>query len=164
MKAAVKKIIANLYNEYAFLMEADIFKKNEKEDFASVNKNMSDETAETALNSLCIYLEKYYGKKVIVILDEYDTPMQEAWLAGNWEEAVAFFRGFLNAVFKTNPCMYRGIITGITRVSKESVFSDLNNLDVITTTSDEYARYFGFTEEEVFQALDDVGLGGEKQG
>lgn len=106
--------------------------------FASVNKNMSDETAETALNSLCIYLEKYYGKKVIVILDEYDTPMQEAWLAGNWEEAVAFFRGFLNAVFKTNPCMYRGIITGITRVSKESVFSDLNNLDVITTTSDEF--------------------------
>ena len=90
---------------------------------------------------------------VIVILDEYDTPMQEAWLAGNWEEAVAFFRGFLNAVFKTNPCMYRGIITGITRVSKESVFSDLNNLDVITTTSDEYARYFGFTEEEVFKTM-----------
>ena len=80
------------------------------------------------------------------------------------EVAVEFFRGMFNSTFKTNPYLYRGLITGITRISKESIFSDLNNLDVVTTTSDKYVRSFGFTEEEVFQALDDMGLGREKEG
>jgi len=80
------------------------------------------------------------------------------------DEAVDFFRSFFNATFKTNPYMLRGLITGITRISKESVFSDLNNLDVITTTTEKYASYFGFTEQEVFLALDSMGLGSEKQG
>ena len=108
------------------------------------------------------YVAKYYGKDVIVILDEYDTPMQEAWLEGCWDEAVKFFRIFFNNTFKTNKHMFRGVMTGITRISKESIFSDLNNLDVITTTSDKYATAFGFTEEEVFAALDMTGFGGEK--
>lgn len=107
---------------------------------------------------------RFYGKNVIILLDEYDTPMQEAWLSGYWDEAAAFFKNFFNATFKTNPWMERGLITGITRISKESIFSDLNNLVVITTTSEKYAQYLGFTEQEVFQALDDMGLKGEKQG
>lgn len=107
---------------------------------------------------------RFYGKNVIILLDEYDTPMQEAWLSGYWDEAAAFFKKFFNATFKTNPWMERGLITGITRISKESIFSDLNNLVVITTTSEKYAQYLGFTEQEVFQALDDMGLKGEKQG
>lgn len=107
-------------------------------------------------------MERYYGKKVIIILDEYDTPMQEAYVSGYWQELTAFMRSLFNATFKTNPSMGRAVMTGITRVSKESMFSDLNNLTVITTTSKRYSDSFGFTEEEVFSALDSCGLSDRK--
>ncbi|MDE7297480.1 MAG: AAA family ATPase, partial [Lachnospiraceae bacterium] len=123
IKAVLKGIISGCYDNYAYIMDSDIFLKNEKERFFAVKPSMSDVTAFSAINTLCGYLERYYGKKPIVLLDEYDTPMQEAWLSGNWEEAVAFFRSFFNATFKTNPAMYRAVITGITRISKEAVFS-----------------------------------------
>lgn len=90
--------------------------------------------------------------------------MQEAWVSGYWDDAVEFFRGLFNSTFKTNAYMECGLITGITRISKESIFSDFNNLKVVTTISDAYATSFGFTEEEVFEILDDMGLGHEKQG
>lgn len=163
MKALVKFVITNLYGRYKEIIKSDKFDESDREAFAAVNEKMEDFKAQTALHSLCIYLEKYYGKKVIVLLDEYDTPMQEAWLGDYWDEAVAFFRSFFDNTFKTNSHLYRGIITGITRISKESIFSDLNNLDVVTTTSNEYAVSFGFTENEVFEALDNVGLGNEKK-
>jgi len=163
MKAAVKIVIANLYRMHREIMESGKFDENDREAFAAVNEEMEDVKAQTAIHFLCICLEKYYGKKVIVLLDEYDTPMQEAWIDGYSNEAVGFFRSFFVNTFKTNPHLYRGLITGITRISKESIFSDLNNLDVVTTTSDEYAGAFGFTEDEVFGALDDVGLGSEKE-
>ena len=99
------------------------------------------------------------GRKVIILLDEYDTPMQEAYVDGYWDELVAFTRSLFNSTFKTNPYLERGIMTGITRVSKESIFSDLNNLKVVTTTSDEYATAFGFTENEVSAALEAYGYG-----
>ena len=164
IKTYFKRIVYNIYIENRDIMDSDMFTDDDRENFKSVNVSMDDNTAYTAINSLCIYLEKYYGKKAIVILDEYDTPMQEAWLEGNWDYAVEFFRNFFNSTFKTNANLCRGLITGITRISKESIFSDLNNLNVITTTSNEYATSFGFTEEEVFKALDDMGLGAEKQG
>ena len=164
IKIAIKRIISNIYDQFRDIMKSELFCDNDRAYYSSINMNMSDEKAYTSINQLCIYLEKYYEKKTIVLLDEYDTPMQEAWLAGNWDEAVEFFRSFFNATFKTNPNLERGIITGITRISKESIFSDLNNPEVITTTSDKYASFFGFTEQEVFQALDEAGLGDEKQG
>jgi len=99
---------------------------------------------------------------VIIILDEYDTPMQEAYMNGYWDELVALTRSLFNSTFKTNPYLERGIMIGITRVSKESIFSDLNNLKVVTTTSREYATSFGFTEKEVFDALDEVNMSNEK--
>ncbi|MDE7273579.1 MAG: ATP-binding protein, partial [Lachnospiraceae bacterium] len=108
-------------------------------------------------------MENCYGKKVIIILDEYDTPMQEAWLYGYWDEAVRFFSSFFNATFKTNDALGRGLITGITRIAKESIFTGMNNLEVVSTTSDKYTTCFGFTEEEVFAALDDAGLADQKQ-
>jgi len=163
MKTAVKQVIADVYGRYRDIMRSDIFDENDRNYFCSVNDAMKDETGVIAINRLCIYLQKYYDKDVIVILDEYDTPMQEAWLSGYWDEAVSFFRSFFDNTFKTNLRLCRGIITGITRIAKESIFSGLNNLDIVTTTSDEYASAFGFTEEEVFQALDDAGLGAEKQ-
>ena len=96
-------------------------------------------------------------------MDEYDTPMQEAYIHGYWKEFTVFMRSMFNATFKTNSYMERAIMTGITRVSKESMFSDLNNLNVVTLTSDEYASAFGFTEEEVFAALDIYGMSKEKE-
>jgi hypothetical protein len=119
--------------------------------------------ASGALHNLSLFLQCHYGKKVIILLDEYDTPMQEAYVNGFWDELVAFTRSLFNSTFKTNPYLERAIMTGITRVSKESIFSDLNNLKVVTTTSDEYATSFGFTEQEVFDGLDECGLSAEKE-
>lgn len=164
LKVGIKQIIANAYQEYRFIMESDEFDDNDRKYFASISLNMDDAIAYMALNQLCIYLKRYYGRDVIVLLDEYDTPMQVAWLNGYWDEAVAFTRAIFNSTFKANKCLYRGLITGVTRISKESIFSDLNNLDVITTTHDQYATAFGLTEDEVFAALDDMGVGSEKQG
>lgn len=164
MKYSLASVIFDLYRQNRFLTEEDILGETEQEYFDSIKPGMDEATAVNAVNMLSGMLYRYSGKKVLILLDEYDTPMQEAWLSGYWNEAVSFFRGFFNATFKTNPYMQRGLITGITRISKESIFSDLNNLEVITTTTEKYARYFGFTEEEVFQALDNTGLSEEKQG
>ena len=131
--------------------------------FLAVTPDMDDVTAQSALQDLSCYLSLYYGKKVIILLDEYDTPMQEAYIHGYWKEFTSFIRGLFNSTFKTNPYLERAMMTGITRVSKESIFSDLNNLTVITTTSERYSDCFGFTEKEVFQALDLFGAENEKE-
>ena len=155
--------LVELYAKHSYLLGDDLLYETEKEYFKRVNIDMDDADATIALNRLSEYLARYYGKKPIILLDEYDTPMQEAYVNGYWDEMVAFTRSLFNSTFKTNPYMGRGIMTGITRVSKESVFSDLNNLEVVTTTSNKYATSFGFTEEEVFAALDACGKGAEKE-
>lgn len=157
------QIITDLYSEHDFLLESDQLSEEEKEQFKSVSDNMSEVTAIAAVHRLSKFLHSHYGKKVIILLDEYDTPMQEAYVGGYWDEIVSFIRSFFNSTFKTNPYLARAIMTGITRVSRESVFSDLNNLEVVTTTSDKYADSFGFTEEEVFAALDEYGLTSKRE-
>ena len=164
MKNKIAEVIVQLYEQNRFLLDSGLLSENEKEYYKSIKIGMEDGIAEGAVHFMAGFMQRYYDKDVIIILDEYDTPMQEAWLSGYWDEAVTFFKGFFNSTFKTNPYLCRGLITGITRISKESIFSDLNNLKVITTTSGQYATAFGFTEKEVFQALDDMGLGKEKQG
>ena len=151
-------LIASLYDENMYLLNGDTLNEREKKRFQAVTPEMNDADAVMALQNLCLFLSKYYGKKVIVLLDEYDTPLQESYAYGYWRELTAFTRSLFNAMFKTNPYLERAIMTGITRVSKESIFSDLNNLEVITTTSEKYATSFGFTESEVFTALDEAGM------
>ncbi len=163
MQYKITELIAKLYEQHRYLLKGELLSPNEKKYFETIQPGMRDELAAGAVNSLMGFLQRYYNQDVIILLDEYDTPMQEAWLSGYWDEAVEFFRGFFNATFKTNSHIYRGLITGITRISKESIFSDLNNLDVVTTTSKEYAAYFGFMQDEVFRALDETGLGDEKE-
>lgn len=158
---AIENIKANLvaiYNQNRFLVEENFLNPAEKEQFDSVTMNMSDVTAAKSLQFLCGYLNKYYHKKVIILMDEYDTPLQEAYVNGYWKELVSFIRNLFNNTFKTNSFLERAIMTGVTRVSKESMFSDLNNLNVVTVTSKEYAACFGFTEVEVFSAMDEYGL------
>ncbi|WP_075721232.1 AAA family ATPase [Roseburia sp. 499] len=157
------QLITNLYVKFSFLRDSDVLTDKDKEYFDRISVDMRDSDATLALYQLSDFLYRYYGKKVIILLDEYDTPMQEAYLDGYWNELVVFTRSIFNAAFKTNPWLERAIMTGITRVSKESIFSDLNNLEVVTTTSDKYAVSFGFTEEEVFSAMEERGLGGEKE-
>ncbi len=157
------QMLSNLYSEYEFLLNTDVLGDRGQRFFESVSEDMDDTAATMALHQLSMYLSRYYGKKVIILLDEYDTPMQEAYVNGYWEELVAFTRSMFNAAFKTNPYLERAIMTGITRVSRESIFSDLNNLEIVTTTSEKYADCFGFTEEEVFDALDEFGLSGHRQ-
>jgi len=163
VKREIYLLLVNLYEKNKFLLNSDLFTETEKTLYNSVNMDMDEVIAAKALHRMSDYLYRYYGKKVIILLDEYDTPMQEAYVNGFWDKLVAFTRNMFNATFKTNPYLERAIMTGITRVSKESIFSDLNNLEVITTTSNKYATSFGFTEEEVFTSLDECGLGSEKE-
>ena len=158
-----RQLLMAQYREKAFLLESDVLSKAEKTYFEHMEFEMSYMDVPMALYQLSDYLYRYYGKKVIILLDEYDTPMQEAYVDGYWDEMAAFTRSFFHATFKSNPWLERAIMTGITRVSKESIFSDLNNLEVVTTTSDKYADSFGFTEQEVFLALDEFGLGKKKE-
>lgn len=157
------KIIQMIYNKFDFLLEGDVLNENEKRDFQKISTDMENYLASLSLKILSDYLYRYYGKKVIILLDEYDTPMQEAYVNGYWEEMAAFTRSLFNSTFNTNPHLERAIMTGITRVSKESIFSDLNNLEVVTTTSDKYVSSFGFMEEEVFTSLEEYGLSDREQ-
>lgn len=157
-RKAINGQIMRLYKSFRDIMSDDMFTDEDREEFRAVKKDMDDETASMSINLLCSFLHSYYGKNVIVLMDEYDTPMQEAWVHGYWDEITAYIRALFNNTFKTNPHLERGIMTGITRVSKESIFSDLNNLNVATVVSDDYADCFGFTEDEVFKAMEDQGI------
>ncbi len=178
-KTQIKQEIASLYEENRYLLESNVLSDNERKIYNSTTIQMDDTMAQNALKTLAVWMEHYYGKKVIILLDEYDTPMQEAYVQGYWDEFTSFVRSLFNASFKTNPYLERAIMTGITRVRypkcvkfaeqtsngsvlTEPIFSDLNNLRVVTTTSNLYADCFGFTEEEVFAALDEYGMGDKK--
>lgn len=162
-KKKICHIITNLYNQYDFLLSSGILNEKEKGYYEKISAEMEEYIASDSLNVLSNYLMRFYGKKVILLLDEYDTPLQEAYINGYWEEMTAFIRNLFNATFKTNPYLEKAVMTGITRVSKESVFSDLNNLEVVTTTSGKYTDSFGFTEEETFTALEEYSLSDKKQ-
>lgn len=162
MRKSICQIIENLYNKYDFLLESGHLNEKEKKVYEKISVDMDNYLAANSLNALSDYLMRYYGKKAIILLDEYDTPMQEAYVHGFWDELVPFIRSLFNSTFKTNPFLARALMTGITRVSKESIFSDLNNLTIVTTTSSLYADSFGFTQQEVWDALAEYGLSDEK--
>ena len=158
------EILRKLYVKFSYIKDSPVMTETDR---AYFERMLADEIsyidATSALHQLSDFLYRYYGKKVIILLDEYDTPMQEAYVNDYWNEIVVFMRSLFNSTFKTNPWLGRGVMTGITRVSKESIFSDLNHLKVVTTTSEEYVTTFGFTEQEVFSALDKFGKSEEKE-
>ena len=171
-RAKINELLVQVYEKYSFLKTSGILGEKELEYYNRVSSNMIDSDAALALHQMSGFLSRYYGKKVIILMDEYDTPLQEAYLSGYWDEMLPFIRGLFNATFKTNPYLERAVMTGITNITgtkfatqtsngsalAETMFSDLNNLNVVTTTSDEYASCFGFTEKEVFCAMDEFGL------
>ena len=166
----ITQVITELYNENDYLLKESLLNEKEQEYYHNIKPGMDAKLATDAIRSMAGFMQRHYNQKAIIILDEYDTLMQDAWISGYWEETVSFFSGLFNSTFKTNKYLERGLITGITRVANvslrepaESIFTGMNNLDVITTTSDKYTTAFGFTEEEVFTALDDAGLGEQKE-
>ena len=161
-KKRICQIIEELYNQYDFLLDSGCLNEKEKESFGRITVDMNDYEASNSLKMLSLYLSRYYKKQVILLVDEYDTPFQEAYLYGYWNELVEFVRGLFNSTFKTNPYLERALMTGITRISKESIFSDLNNPRIISTTTNSYTDSFGFTWDEVEEALKEYGI--ENQG
>lgn len=157
-REAIVRIIAELFQEYKDLWTGDSEETARRYSFMNISPESTDVEITRSLHDLSTYLQFRYKKKVLIFLDEYDTPLQEAFVNGFWREMSAFIRSLFNSTFKTNPSMERAVLTGITRVSKESIFSDFNNPNVVTTTSRQYADAFGFTEREVCAALDEFGL------
>lgn len=150
--------IARAYRDYACELGGVETSPAEDQLLRGTRTCVSPLEAAVALTRLCELLYRATGKRAIVLLDEYDTPMQEAWLQGFWDEATGFVRSLFNNTFKTNPYLERALLTGVTRVSHESIFSDMNNPEIITTLSQKYASSFGFTEAEVFAAMDEMGF------
>ena len=167
------KTICSLYQQYPELKKSPALSDEERTYYGDVirweverktaipagsERRVLTVVAAFSVRRLCELLFRHFGKKPIVLLDEYDTPMQEAWTHGYWDDITPFMRQFMNATFKDNDYLERGLLTGITRVSKESILSDLNNLMAVTTTSESFSDSFGFTEAEVFAAMDEYGL------
>lgn len=162
-RESICRIIQELYNKNIFLLHTDLLTDNEKEEYKQISTKMNDSMISDSIRKMSDYLSRYYGKKTIILLDEYDTPIQEAYVGGFWPDLMGVLRSLLNSTFKTNPYLERAVMTGITRVSKESIFSDLNNLEVVTTTSKKYEDKFGFTQEEVTKALSEYELEDKKE-
>ena len=154
----IKLIIQSIFNSFTYLADSDKLTSIDKKRFEAHIENPAVESLARSLRFLSELLYKHHGKKVLIFLDEYDTPMQEAFSSGYWNEIVEFIKNMFNATFKTNPYLEKSLITGITRVSKESIFSDFNHVSIVSTLSNQYETSIGFTEEEVFAAMDEYGL------
>ena len=154
----IRFVLAQLYKKHIYLYRSEEMLDMDKRYFEKVLEEADTYDPSNAIYKLCSFLKDHYGKKPLILIDEYDTPMHEAYVGGFWKEIVGFFKSLFNSTLKTNPHYSRALLTGITRVSRESMFSDLNNLDVVATTSEKYETAFGFTEEEVFASMDEMGL------
>ena len=150
--------IARAWRQHRDDIDADSLGDQERDLLEGRTPFVDPMVAPNSLARLCELLEQSAGKRCIVLLDEYDTPLHEAWVGGFWHEVSEFVRAFFNSSFKSNPSMERALLTGITRVARESIFSDLNNPTVVSATSPEYATSFGFTQDEVFAAMEEFGL------
>ena len=149
-----------LYQNYLFLLESPVLTEVDHEVFRSIWKRTgSTAEMEGAITSLCRMLEKHHGKKPILLLDEYDAPILSAWEKDYYEDCIDFMRGFLSSALKTNPSLHFAVLTGVTRVSKESIFSGLNNLKVCSVLSDAYCDIFGFTQQEAARLMEECGVG-----
>lgn len=154
----ISSYIVELYDKYSYVLNSNEISKVDRIYFNNILEGKLKYRLGNCLNVLSKVLNVYYGKKPIIILDEYDTPMHEAYSRGYWGEMVDFMRNLFNSSFKSNPYMNRAIMTGITRIGRESLFSDFNHANILTIFDDKYSQYFGFTENEVFTALDNYGL------
>ncbi|KJJ83680.1 hypothetical protein OMAG_002451, partial [Candidatus Omnitrophus magneticus] len=150
----IKKLLQEEYKRHQYLIEGNILDKTDKINFEKIlNLTAEQGDYENSLKTLSFFLERYHNKKVIILLDEYDTPIQSGYLENFYEHVISFMRNFLSGGFKDNTSLEKGVLTGILRVSKESIFSGMNNLGVFTILSHKFSDKFGFTEKEVLELL-----------
>ena len=153
---AIRQLISNMYDEFKFIRE----EMDERElfyfDNVWFNKDIADWKG--SLKALTKYLYEYYGKKAVVLIDEYDTPIIQAYQEGYYKQAISFFKKFYGDAMKDNEYLQFGIMTGILRIAKEGIFSGLNNLKVNNIFSEKYSEYYGLTENEVVEAVEYYGL------
>ncbi len=160
MMEKLAEILRQLYDNFRYLQDSEALSSQDREYFTSIlNGACPTEKMSFALLNLMKNLEKHHARKPMLLLDEYDAPILFAWEKGYYEECIDFMRGFLSAALKTNPALGSAVLTGVTRISKESIFSGLNNLDVCSVLREKYSDAFGFTQEEAARLMEDCGVG-----
>ena len=154
----IREEISNEFKRHKYIIESDILKA-EKEHFMKIVNNDKDMSLYiTALKFLSNCLNKYHNEKVIILIDEYDVPLENAFFEGFYNEMISFIRSLFESALKTNPSLEFSVITGCLRISKESIFTGLNNLKIISILDDRYAEHFGFTDDEVIKICDDYNM------
>ena len=148
----MKSIICNIYGKFDFVEEK--LSGEQREYFEKIKSKKDDVDWRDSLKNLTEYLYIYYGKKSVILIDEYDNPIRSAYFEGYYDAGINFFRNFLSSVLKDNEYLEKGVLTGILRVAKEGIFSGLNNLMVNTVISNNFSEYFGLLEDEVVELLD----------
>ncbi len=154
-----KDIMKTFYSDYSYLLDSDKLDETDKEDFRKIIRKEEDRLLPNALSKLVVYLNKHYNNKVIVLLDEYDAPILHGYEKGYYNEIIDFMKQLFVTTFKDNSNLKKGIITGVSRISKENLFSDANNIIVYNMTDSKFSTYFGFTRKEVKNTLETYGLG-----
>ena len=156
MLAGFADVMKTVYQSFRFLLEGETLYPEEKEDFSAILFGRASRIAlQYSLQRLTGYLNRYYGKTVLVLIDEYDAPIQYAWDYGYYKEAIVFVRNYLSSVLKTNPHLDFAVLTGVLRIAKESIFSSLNNLEVASVAFGSYMEVMGFTYGEIEQMATD---------
>ena len=156
------EILRKLYEKFVYLEHSAAISPQERQYFSEIlNATCDRSKMRFALSNLMEALEKHHQKKPVLLLDEYDAPILSAWENGYYKECIGFMRGFLGSALKTNPALHLAVLTGVTRVSKESIFSELNNLKVCSVLSDSYCDIFGFTQEEAAKLMEECGAAGK---
>ncbi len=172
-----RNVVSKLYKKHQYLLKSDELEKYEKRIIEQIILETSSETSlKGSLKDLSYYLEKHFKQKVVILVDEYDTPIISAFKytkppiktfqSGNltyYEELINFMQGFLGEAYKENNALFKGMVTGVMRVGKESIFSEWNNLSVFRITSNYFSDSFGFTKEETEKILDDFNLSNKKE-
>ena len=160
----MKIAIAEMYQEHRYLLESDKIYPEEKEQIKEILFYKEDEIVlRNSIKSLSKYLNRHYNKPVMLFLDEYDVPLQNAYVEGYYEEGIKFFKTFYGVTFKDNPYLEKTILTGVSRVAKESIFSGANNFHVYTVLDDEFSDDFGITEKEMDKIIDDFEIQDQKE-
>lgn len=157
--AAIQSLIKDLYLEHKYLLKSNHLEPSEKKVYQQlIDREASEVDLQDALAKLSVFLHRHHGMKAVILIDEYDTPIQAGYLNNHMDEMVTFMRAFLGNALKGNLSLEKAVLTGILRVSKENLFSGLNNIEVYTVLRREYGQYFGFTEPEVNDLLRDADL------
>ncbi|NDB81892.1 MAG: hypothetical protein EB127_03995 [Alphaproteobacteria bacterium] len=161
--ADILGLFSNLYSEHRYLLEGDLLNEDEKEVFNAILREKATQSKiEESIQKLSELLHRKFGKSPIILIDEYDTPIQESYLCNYYEEMIRLMRGIFGASLKDNDHLSKAILTGITRIAQESLFSGVNNFEAYSLLREKYGQYFGFTEEEVARLKDEIGPAGQQ--